>query len=147
MRLIRNKPLASVPLVPHASDLPQGTATGPMAAASAIPVPRSGPSGISIGSAPGPSSAAPAAAAAANRHNRLLTDLPRGHAALVVDLAVDMGLRHRLQALGLRPGQRVQVLRRAWWAGPIHLRVGMTELMLRRRDAARVSIQLLDGAS
>jgi len=39
------------------------------------------------------------------------------------------------------------VLRRAWWAGPIHLRVGMTELMLRRRDAARVSIQLLDGAS
>jgi len=65
----------------------------------------------------------------------------------VVDLAVDMGLRHRLQALGLRPGQRVQVLRRAWWAGPIHLRVGMTELMLRRRDAARVSIQLLDGAS
>jgi ferrous iron transport protein A len=65
----------------------------------------------------------------------------------VVDLAVDKGLRHRLQALGLRPGQRVQVLRRAWWAGPIHLRVGMTELMLRRRDAACVSIQTTDGVS
>jgi ferrous iron transport protein A len=34
----------------------------------------------------------------------------------------------------------VQLLRRGWWAGPLHLRVGMTELMLRRVDAARVGI-------
>ena len=66
---------------------------------------------------------------------------------MVLDLRVEKGLRHRLQALGLRPGQRVQVLRRAWWSGPIHLRVGMTELMLRRRDAACVSIQPVDTAS
>ena len=46
----------------------------------------------------------------------------------------------RLEALGLRPGQAVQMLRRGWWAGPLHIRVGMTELMLRRRDAARVSL-------
>lgn len=62
----------------------------------------------------------------------------------MLELDVDRGLRHRLQALGLRQGQRVQVLRRAWWSGPIHLRVGMTELMLRRSDAARVSVQLLE---
>lgn len=69
-----------------------------------------------------------------------LAALRRGQDARVVALGGDSGLRHRLQALGLRPGQRVQVLRRAPWGGPIHLQVGMTELMLRRRDAARVAV-------
>ena len=69
-----------------------------------------------------------------------LVDLPPGATATVAALAADAGLRQRMEALGLRPGQNVQVLRRAWWAGPLHVRVGMTELMLRRRDAARVSL-------
>lgn len=69
-----------------------------------------------------------------------LEGLRRGQVARVVALGGESGLRHRLQALGLRPGQRVQVLRRAPWGGPIHLQVGMTELMLRRRDAARVAV-------
>ena len=69
-----------------------------------------------------------------------LADLPTGATATVKALAADAGLRQRLEALGLRPGQSVQVLRRGWWSGPLHVRVGMTELMLRRRDAARVSL-------
>lgn len=69
-----------------------------------------------------------------------LVDLPPGASATVCALAADAGLRQRLEALGLRPGQVVQVLRRGWWSGPVHVRVGMTELMLRRRDAARVSL-------
>jgi ferrous iron transport protein A len=69
-----------------------------------------------------------------------LARLRRGQAARVVELAGESGLRHRLEALGLRPGQRIQVLRRAPWGGPLHLQVGMTELMLRRRDAARIAV-------
>lgn len=69
-----------------------------------------------------------------------LEGLRRGQVARVVALGGESGLRHRLQALGLRPGQRVQVLRRAPWGGPIHLQVGMTELMLRRRDARCVAL-------
>ena len=69
-----------------------------------------------------------------------LSDLAAGHSATISSLAVEPGLRHRLQALGLHRGQRVHLLRRGWWAGPMHLRVGMTELMLRRADAARVAI-------
>ena len=69
-----------------------------------------------------------------------LADLPTGATATVKALAADAGLRQRLEALGLRPGQSVQVLRRGWCSGPLHVRVGMTELMLRRRDAARVSL-------
>jgi ferrous iron transport protein A len=69
-----------------------------------------------------------------------LIDLPPGASATVCAVAADAGLRQRLEALGLRPGQVVQVLRRGWWSGPVHVRVGMTELMLRRRDAAQVSL-------
>ena len=69
-----------------------------------------------------------------------LVDLPAGATATVLSLSADQGLRQRLEALGLRQGQVVQVLRRGWWSGPLHVRVGMTELMMRRRDAARVSL-------
>ncbi len=70
----------------------------------------------------------------------LLSELAAGQSATIRSLAVEPGLRHRLQALGLHRGQRVQLLRRGWWAGPLHLRIGMTEMMLRRVDAARVGI-------
>ena len=69
-----------------------------------------------------------------------LVDLPRGSRATVDSLTAHVGLQRRLEALGLRPGQAVQMLRRGWWAGHLHIRVGMTELMLRRRDAALVSL-------
>lgn len=76
-----------------------------------------------------------------------LADLVPGQSATIASLAADSGLGQRLAALGLRPGQRVELLRRAGWGGPLHLRVGMTELMLRRRDAARVGLACLDGAA
>lgn len=69
-----------------------------------------------------------------------LANLAPGASATIASLSADPGLRQRLEALGFRPGQRVQLLRRGWWAGPLHVRVGMTELMLRRRDAARVAL-------
>ncbi len=65
---------------------------------------------------------------------------------MVSALEVAPGLRHRLEALGIKPGQQVRVLRRGWWSGPIHLRVGMTELMLRRVDAAHVVVLEGDGS-
>ena len=84
-----------------------------------------------LGPVPAPSHEAP---------EILLSDLTAGQSATICSLAVEPGLRHRLQALGLHRGQRVHLLRRGWWAGPLHLRIGMTELMLRRADAARVGI-------
>lgn len=83
---------------------------------------------------------APIQAARGSAPETLLSDLAAGHSATISSLAVEPGLRHRLQALGLHRGQRVHLLRRGWWAGPLHLRIGMTELMLRRADAARVGI-------
>ena len=52
-------------------------------------------------------------------------------------LALDAGeeLYQRLVALGLRIRNSVRLLRRARFGGPLHVRVGTTELMLRRREA------------
>ena len=69
----------------------------------------------------------------------LATLLP-GQSATIDSLTGDVGLIRRLKALGLSRGQRIYLLRRAWLAVPLHVRVGMTELMLRRVDATRIRI-------
>ena len=56
------------------------------------------------------------------RTARPLTDLSPGATAVVASLTAD------------------PVLRRGWWSGPLHVRVGMTELMVRRRDAACMAL-------
>ena len=58
--------------------------------------------------------------------------------------AIEAGaeLTRRMSALGLRLGRRVEVIRIAPLHGPIQIRVGHTELMIRRVDAAKINIQL-----
>jgi ferrous iron transport protein A len=70
-----------------------------------------------------------------------LSSLKVGEKAVIADLVTETGLHHRLLALGIRPGRHVSLLRRAWFSGPLHLRVGTTELMLRRQDAQSVQIK------
>ena len=57
-------------------------------------------------------------------------------------LALDAGeeLYQRLVALGLGIGNSVRLLRRARFGGPLHVRVGTTELMLRIREARCIRI-------
>ena len=69
-----------------------------------------------------------------------LGQLPAGSCATILSLAADHRLLQRFDALGLRPGQRVEVLRRGWISGILHLRVGMTELMLRRTGALAILV-------
>jgi ferrous iron transport protein A len=70
-----------------------------------------------------------------------LAHLPVGQPGTILSVSGDEGVLQRLSALGIGQGKTISVLRRAWWAGPLHLRVGMTELMLRRRDALAIRIQ------
>lgn len=59
-------------------------------------------------------------------------------------LSVDAGeaLYHRLAALGLRVGKRIRLLRRAPFGGPLHVRLGTTEIMLRAGEARCVQVAL-----
>ena len=53
---------------------------------------------------------------------------------------VDGELKKRFFALGLKEGSYVQVLRRAKFGGPMHLRVGTSELILRLNEASSICL-------
>lgn len=71
---------------------------------------------------------------------RHLDHLPYGEGAFIQSLNVDPELRGRWAALGLEAHQWVQVLRKASWGGPLHVRVGTTEIILRRQEAAKIDV-------
>jgi len=68
--------------------------------------------------------------------NRLLP----GQSATISAVDGSGQIRQRMTALGLRLGKRVTVIRRALMNGPIQVRIGTTDLILRRSDAANVRV-------
>ena len=69
-----------------------------------------------------------------------LEQLPVGESALIEDVLGQEALRARLLALGLRAGREVAVIRRAWLGGPLHIRIGSTDVALRRKEAKLVRL-------
>ena len=67
-----------------------------------------------------------------------LDSLKTGGTATIVSLENEPGLHQRLHALGFRYGRQIQMLRRGWLSGPLHVRIGTTEVMLRRQEARAV---------
>jgi Fe2+ transport system protein FeoA len=50
----------------------------------------------------------------------------------------------RYEAMGFIPGADVEIVRNIW-PFPIHLRVGMTEFMVRRRDWPTIKVKLTNS--
>ena len=71
---------------------------------------------------------------------RSLESLAPGGQACIDHLALSGGLKTRLAALGLAQGKSIEMIRRASWGGPLHVRVGSTEIILRRKDAALIHL-------
>lgn len=69
-----------------------------------------------------------------------LERLASGESASVTAINVDGELKKRLFALGLKEGSHVRVLRYAKFGGPLHLRVGTSELILRLKEASCICI-------
>ena len=42
--------------------------------------------------------------------------------------------------MGFRVGKQIQMVRRARFAGPLHVRIGTTELMIRRKEAININV-------
>ncbi|BBC27054.1 FeoA family protein [Pseudanabaena sp. ABRG5-3] len=73
--------------------------------------------------------------------NKHLADLKPGQFATILAIDIDAQMQHRFCALGFRCGQKIHLLRKGkWLQGPLHVRVGMTEVMLRHRDARYIAI-------
>ena len=70
-----------------------------------------------------------------------LLDLPGGRSAVIARLEdVGQPVAARLAELGFLPGERVRVVARAAFGGPLAVRVGTGTFALRREEAACVRV-------
>ncbi|HEY0665590.1 MAG TPA: FeoA family protein [Gallionella sp.] len=76
-----------------------------------------------------------------NQPPTALVDLRPGESATIVSIHAEEALHLRLQALGFRSGKRVELIRKASFSGPLQVRIGTTDVMLRRSEAARIEVQ------
>jgi ferrous iron transport protein A len=70
-----------------------------------------------------------------------LSQLSPGQQGVIAAVDGPEGLRQRLAALGFRAGRGVVVLRRASLRGPLHVRLGTTDVALRPAEAGGVSLR------
>ena len=68
-----------------------------------------------------------------------LSNLGIGERAFITGVHAPDGLRQRLQSMGLRTGREAEVIRSPR-LGPMQVRVGSVHLIMRRCDAACVTI-------
>lgn len=76
---------------------------------------------------------------------RRLSELPVGGAGDVLAVAGEPAMRVRLLEMGLIPGTRVSVLKRAPMGDPLELRVRGYHLSLRRAEAHAVTVAPASG--
>lgn len=75
-----------------------------------------------------------------------LADLPLNTSARIISIQLSPDLTQRLAALGLHLERDIEVMRRGFLGGPLQLRVGSTEFMLRRDDARKIGVAILPQA-
>jgi ferrous iron transport protein A len=71
---------------------------------------------------------------------KTLNNLKTGEFAMITSIEADESLFHRLNALGFRIGKKIEVVRRASFNGPIQVRIGATEIILRLSEAQRIEV-------
>lgn len=70
----------------------------------------------------------------------LLSQLKIGQQAIISAIEADETLFHRLSALGFRVGKPLSIIRQANFNGPLQVRLGTTDIILRGAEAARIRI-------
>lgn len=71
-----------------------------------------------------------------------LGNLRPGEKAAISSIHAEESLFQRLTALGFRTGKQIEMVRRASFNGPLHVRIGTTEIILRRSEAHRIQINI-----
>jgi ferrous iron transport protein A len=70
-----------------------------------------------------------------------LAALQPGDTATIVSIHAEEALHLRLLALGFRTGKQIEMIRKASFSGPLQVRIGTTDVMLRRIEAAKIKVQ------
>ncbi len=73
--------------------------------------------------------------------NLPLSSLAPGVRATITDIHTDDALRQRLLALGFRTGKPIEIIRKASFCGPLQVRIGTTDILLRRNEAAKIEVK------
>jgi len=69
-----------------------------------------------------------------------LATLRTGDIATILSIHAEEALHQRLLALGFRNGKRIELIRKASFAGPLQVRIGTTDILLRRNEAAKIRV-------
>jgi Fe2+ transport system protein FeoA len=70
-----------------------------------------------------------------------LDNLVSGESATIFAIQTDDALRQRLLALGFRVGKRIELIRKANFSGPLQVRIGTTDILLRKNEACKIKVQ------
>jgi ferrous iron transport protein A len=76
-----------------------------------------------------------------------LASLRPGQAGTVCAVHAEDGFRQRLAAMGFRVGKSIVLVRAAPLGGPLHVRLGTTDVALRRSEAAHIDILVRSDAA
>lgn len=69
-----------------------------------------------------------------------LSHLQPGDIATIVAIHADEALHQRLLALGFRAGKQIELIRKASFSGPLQVRIGTTDIVLRRTEASKIKV-------
>ena len=70
-----------------------------------------------------------------------LTTLHPGDIATIVSIHAEEALHLRLLALGFRSGKQIEMIRKASFSGPLQVRIGTTDILLRRIEATKITVR------
>jgi ferrous iron transport protein A len=70
-----------------------------------------------------------------------LSAMHPGDIATIVSIHADEALHLRLLALGFRNGKKIEMIRKASFSGPLQVRIGTTDILLRRSEAEKIKVQ------
>ena len=69
-----------------------------------------------------------------------LATMQTGDIANIISIHAEEALHQRLLALGFRNGRRIELIRKATFSGPLQVRIGTTDILLRRSEAAKIKV-------
>lgn len=69
-----------------------------------------------------------------------LTTLAPGESATIVAIHTEEPLHQRLLAMGFRAGKQIEVIRKARFSGPLQVRIGTTDILLRKSEAEQIKV-------
>jgi ferrous iron transport protein A len=71
---------------------------------------------------------------------KILNKLSPGETGTIQAIQAEQALYQRLNALGFRIGKKIELIRRASFNGPLHVRIGTTDIILRDIEAQRIQL-------